>query len=245
DLLYQPIVRLSDETIAGYEALMRWNHPQRGRIPPNDFIPVAEENGMIVQLGLFAMEQAAKELASWQTQSQHDIIPFVSVNVSSRQILRHDLINDVKSVLARSGIAPETLKLEITESLVMANPEFSAQMLGKIRDLGVGLALDDFGTGYSALSYLQRFPFDTLKVDRTFVHPNGSSARPIILRSIIGLAHDLGMEVIAEGVESDADTLELQQIGCEMAQGYLFGKPMSGQEVQRLLRQAVPLSEAS
>lgn len=245
DLLYQPIVRLADETIAGYEALLRWNHPQRGRIPPSDFIPVAEENGLIVQLGLFVMEQAAKELAVWQSQNQPDIIPFVSVNVSSRQILRHDLINDVKSVLARSGIAPETLKLEITESLVMANPEYAAQMLGKIRDLGVGLALDDFGTGYSALSYLQRFPFDTLKVDRTFVRPNGSSARPIILRSIIGLAHDLGMEVIAEGVESDADSLELQQIGCELAQGYLFGKPMSGQDVQRLLRQAVPLSEAS
>lgn len=245
DLVYQPVVRLSDETIAGYEALMRWDHPQRGKIPPSDFIPIAEEKGLIVQLGLFAMEQAAKELAVWQSHHQTDIVPFVSVNVSSRQLLRHDLINDVKSVLARSGVAPNTLKLEVTESLVMANPEYAAQMLAKIRELGVGLSLDDFGTGFSSLSYLQRFPFDTLKVDQSFVRPNGSSARPIILRSIVGLAQDLGMEVIAEGVETEVDSLELQQIGCELAQGFLFGKPMTGQDVQQLLRQATQLSEAS
>ncbi len=245
DLMYQPVVRLADETIAGYEALMRWHHPQRGQIPPSDFIPVAEDNGLIVQLGLFAMEQAAKELAIWQGQHQADIVPFVSVNVSSSQLLRHDLINDVKSVLARSGIVPDTLKLEVTESLVMSNPEYAAQMLTKIRELGVGLSLDDFGTGYSALSYLQRFPFDTLKVDQSFVRPNGSSARPIILRAIVSLAQDLGMDVIAEGVETEVDSLELQQIGCEFAQGYLFGKAMSSQEVQRLLQQATQMSQAS
>lgn len=239
-LLYQPIVRLADQTIAGYEALMRWNHPQRGAVPPSEFIPLAEEKGMIVQLGLFALEQSARDLAGWQNRQTLETELFVSVNVSSRQLLRHDLINDVKSVLARSGVAPDSLRLEITESLVMANPEYSAQMLAKVRELGVGLSLDDFGTGYSALSYLQRFPFDTLKVDKSFVRGNGSSVRPIILRSIIGLAHDLGMSVIAEGVESDADSIELQQIGCDLAQGYLFGKPMTADDVHRMIEQDQP-----
>ena len=238
-LVYQPIIRLADQTISGYEALMRWEHAQRGAIPPGEFIPLAEEKGMIVQLGLFALEQAARDLASWQNLQPLETELFVSVNVSSRQLLRHDLINDVKSVLARSGVSPETLKLEITESLVMANPEYSAQMLAKIREQGVGLSLDDFGTGYSALSYLQRFPFDTLKVDKSFVRGNGSSTRPIILRSIVSLAHDLGMAVVAEGVETDGDSLELQQIGCDFAQGYLFGKPMSADEVRRMIEQGL------
>ncbi len=232
---FQPIVRLEDRTVAGFEALLRWDHPKLGRLGPAEFIPIAEETGIIIDLGIFAMDRTARELSAWQ--SALDVNPplFASVNVSSRQLLRHDLLNDVKGVLARRHVAHGTLKLELTESLVMDNPEYAAQMLTRIRDLGAGLSLDDFGTGYSSLSYLQRFPFDTIKIDRSFVHQNGKGARPVILRSIVALAHDLGMDVVAEGAESESDAIELYQLGCEYAQGYLFGHPISASDARKLV----------
>ena len=205
-LLYQPIVRLEDRTVAGFEALARWNHPRLGKLAPIEFIPIAEETGLIIDLGLFVMDRAARQLGAWQRVLRLDPPIFMSVNVSSRQLLRHDLIQDVKGVLARNVVIPDTLKLELTESLVMANPEYAAQMLARIRDLGAGLSLDDFGTGHSSLAYLQRFPFDTIKIDQQFVRPAANGTRPVLLRSIVAMAHDLGMEVVAEGAETEADT---------------------------------------
>jgi diguanylate cyclase (GGDEF)-like protein/PAS domain S-box-containing protein len=234
-LLYQPIVWLEDRTVAGFEALMRWDHPRMGRLSPSEFIAVAEEIGVIVDLGLFALERTARQLAQWQRAARSRYPVFASVNVSSRQLLRHDLIHDLRGVLGRHGPARGSLKLELTESLVMDNPEYAAQMLSRIRDLGAGLALDDFGTGHSSLAYLQRFPFDTLKIDQSFVRTTGKGKRPVILRSIIALAHDLGMDVIAEGAETDSDAVELYQLGCEYAQGYVFGEPVDAEQAYRLL----------
>jgi len=235
-VLYQPIVRLEDRSIAGFEALARWDHPKMGRTSPSEFIALAEEIGLIAELGMFVLERTARQLSAWQrSMRQRDAI-FVSVNLSSRQLLRQDLINDLRTVIARTGLARGTLKLELTESLVMENPEHAAQMLQRIRELGAGLALDDFGTGHSSLAYLQRFPFDTLKIDQSFVRTNGKGTRPVILRSMVSLAHDLGMEVVAEGVETDSDAVELYQLGCEYAQGFHFGEPMSADHARALLQ---------
>ena len=234
-VLYQPIVRLEDRAIAGFEALARWDHPKLGRLSPAEFITIAEEIGLIVDLGLFVLERAARELSTWQAENRGRDPIFTSVNVSSRQLLRHDLIQDLRSVLGRSALARGTFKLEITESLVMENPEHAAQILARIKELGAGLSLDDFGTGHSSLAYLQRFPFDTIKIDQSFVRTTARGTRPVILRSIITLAHDLGMDVVAEGAETDSDAVELYQLGCEYAQGFAFGEPMTAQAASGLL----------
>ena len=234
-ILYQPIVRLEDRSVAGFEALARWDHPKLGRMSPSEFISIAEEIGLIVDLGLFVLERTARQLAIWQRSVRMREPVFASVNVSSRQLLRHDLIHDLRTVLSRSGLARGTLKLELTESIVMENPEHAAQLLTRIKELGAGLALDDFGTGHSSLAYLQRFPFDTIKIDQSFVRTDNKGTRPVLLRSIISLAHDLGMDVVAEGAETDSDAVELYQLGCEYAQGYVFGEPMAPEAARKLL----------
>jgi diguanylate cyclase (GGDEF)-like protein/PAS domain S-box-containing protein len=234
-ILYQPIVRLEDRSVAGFEALARWDHPKLGRMGPSEFISIAEETGLIVDLGLFVMDRTARQLALWQQSLRQRNSIFASVNVSSRQLLRHDLIHDLRTVLSRTGVARGTLKLELTESLVMENPEHAAQMLQRIRELGAGLSLDDFGTGHSSLAYLQRFPFDTIKIDQSFVRTTNRGTRPVLLKSIVAMAHDLGMDVVAEGAESDSDAVELYQMGCEYAQGFAFGEPMSHEAARRLL----------
>jgi diguanylate cyclase (GGDEF)-like protein/PAS domain S-box-containing protein len=235
-ILYQPIIRLEDRSVAGFEALARWDHPKMGRMSPAEFISIAEEIGLIVDLGLFVLERTARQLSVWQrTIRQRDPV-FASVNVSSRQLLRHDLIQDLRTVLSRTSLVRGSLKLELTESLVMENPEHAAQMLTRIRELGAGLALDDFGTGHSSLAYLQRFPFDTIKIDQSFVRTTAKGTRPVLLRSIVAMAHDLGMEVVAEGAETDSDAVELYQLGCEYAQGFVFGEPMTADQARDLLQ---------
>ncbi len=241
-LVYQPIVRLEDRSVAGFEALLRWEHPRRGAIPPADFIPVAETTGLIVQLGLFAMQRAADDLAVWQKQIGDNPLS-VSVNLSSRHLLRRDLVTDVRSVVARANIKPICFRLELTESLVMDNPEQSSHVLKKLRKLGIGLSIDDFGTGYSSLSYLTRFPFDTIKIDKSFLE-DSSPKRAVLLKSMVNMAHDLGMSVVAEGISDESDALELRQMGCEYVQSYMFGAPMQSDAVLKMLKEQFRVTQA-
>ena len=241
-LAYQPIIRLEDRSVAGFEALLRWEHPRRGVIPPTDFIPVAESCGLIVQLGLFVMQRAADDLAQWQKQIG-DVPLSVSVNLSSRQLIRRDLVADVRSVIARANLKPRCFRLELTESLVMDNPEQSNHVLSKLKNLGIGLSLDDFGTGYSSLAYVTRFPFDTIKIDKSFVD-DATPKREVLLRSMVNMAHDLGLSVVAEGVSDESDALQLRQMGCEYVQSFTFGAPMSGDDVLKLLKEQYPLAQA-
>ncbi len=241
-LAYQPIVRLEDGSVAGFEALLRWEHPRRGSIPPSDFIPVAESCGLIVQLGLFAMQRAADDLAGWQKQIG-DVPLSVSVNLSSRQLIRRDLVSDVRSVLARSNLKPRCFRLELTESLVMDNPEQTNHVLTKLKQLGIGLSLDDFGTGYSSLSYLTRFPFDTIKIDKSFLD-DSTPKRAVLLKSMVNMAHELGLSVVAEGISDENDALELRQMGCEYVQSFMFGPPAAGDSVLRMLKEQYPLAQA-
>jgi EAL domain-containing protein (putative c-di-GMP-specific phosphodiesterase class I) len=232
-IAYQPIVNLQDGTIAGFEALMRWEHPRRGPISPSEFIPIAENSGLIVPLGLFAMQQSANDLFNWQENLSRPNL-FVSVNLSSTQLIRQDLLSDVRAILSRTHVTKGTLKLELTESVLMENPEQSAHMLNELRSMGVGLSLDDFGTGYSSLSYLTRFPIDMIKIDRSFVKGD-KPQKTTLLRSIIRMAQDLELKVVAEGVESEQDAMQLREMGCEYVQSFLFGQPMSADSAAQLL----------
>lgn len=241
-VVYQPIVSLKDRTIAGFEALLRWEHPRRGMISAGDFIPLAESCDLIVPLGLFAMQQAAEDLSAWQKQIGNVSLS-VSVNLSSRQLMRRDLVSDVRSVITRANIKPQNFRLELTETLVMDNPEQSAHVLTKLKHLGIGLSLDDFGTGYSSLAYLIRFPFDTIKIDRSFLDDRGPR-RWVLIRSIINMAHELGLGVVAEGVSDENDAQQLLDMNCEYVQSYLFGPPLSSEEVVVLLKEQFPLIQA-
>jgi len=237
EVLYQPITRLASNQLAGFEALLRWEHPTRGRLSANEFIPVAEDSGLITELGSYVLTQALEEATRW-----HKVLPrerdplFVSVNISSRQLFRQDLVQEIRLMLAREAVPKGTLKLEITEALVMENPERAVEILTWLKSFGASLALDDFGTGYCSLSYLHRVPCDTIKVDRSLVRGTGlNGSTPLILRSIVALAHELGKEVVAEGVETAEDAAYLRSVGCEYGQGYYYGEPMSPKEVADLL----------
>jgi diguanylate cyclase (GGDEF)-like protein len=224
---YQPIVSLASRELYGFEALVRWQHPERGIISPDDFIPLAEETGLILPIGLQVLREACNQLRQWQQRSPANRDVIMSVNLSGKQLMQPDLIERVQEVLHESQINPWHLKLEITETVVMENPELAAVTLAKLRGLGVRLSIDDFGTGYSSLSYLNRFPVDTLKIDRSFVTSiNDADENLQIVKTIVTLAGNLGMQVVAEGVESEEQLDQLRSLKCQYGQGYLFSKPL-------------------
>ena len=237
-VLFQPIISLATEQLAGFEALVRWEHPKLGALNPNDFIPVAEESDLIVKLGSLVLAKATEEAQRWHKELPRTENPlFVSVNVSTRQLFRSDLAQEVRHILGRAVLPPGALRLEVTESLVMENPEQAAEILDLLRAAGAGLSLDDFGTGYSSLAYLQRFSFDTIKIDRSIVSSSSSNAAgSAIVRSIVALSHELGKKVVAEGVEGSEDVGFLRSISCEYAQGFYYGEPMPAREVLQLLK---------
>jgi diguanylate cyclase (GGDEF)-like protein len=240
-LVYQPIIRLSDGEIAGFEALMRWEHPRRGSIPPSEFIPIAEASDLIGPLGLFALERATADLVDWQRQT--GALPiFLSVNLSSAQLLNSNLYNEVRALLSKSECDPAQLKLELTESVMMENPEQARLVLIKLKEIGIGLALDDFGTGYSSLAYLTQFPFDTIKLDKALVR-DVRDRRAVLLRSVVTMARALEMAVLAEGIETDEDAAELNKMGCHFGQSFLFGPPITAEGTLRLLKERFPLTK--
>jgi diguanylate cyclase (GGDEF)-like protein/PAS domain S-box-containing protein len=237
-VLYQPIVYLPTEELAGFEALVRWEHPKLGLLNPTEFIPVAEESDLIVKLGSFVLGEAVAEAARWQRElPRTDRQLFVSVNISSRQLLRPGLVQEVRQAMGKSVLPLGALRLEVTESLVMENPERAIEVLEQLRSTGTGLSLDDFGTGYSSLSYLQRFPFDTIKIDRDLVQSGGAEgAGSAIVRSIVALGHEIGKKIVAEGVEASDDVSFLRSIGCEYGQGFFYGEPMPEKDAMQLVR---------
>ncbi|MGL5059107.1 MAG: EAL domain-containing protein, partial [Microcoleus sp.] len=237
-LHYQPFVCLASGKIIGFEALVRWLHPERGLVPPLKFIPVAEETGAIVPLGEWVLEKACRQLRLWEKMFELDRPLIMSVNLSGKQFSQPDLVQRIQAILRTTGLRADSLKLEITESVVMDDVESAIEVLKQMKALKVKLGIDDFGTGYSSLSYLSRFPTDTLKVDKSFVgrmETDSEGENVAIVRTIVTLAHALGMDVIAEGVETAQQLAKLRAIGCEYGQGYFFAKPLPSDEATALM----------
>jgi diguanylate cyclase (GGDEF)-like protein/PAS domain S-box-containing protein len=235
-LNYQPIVALETGTISGFEALIRWRHPERGFVAPNEFIKIAEETGLIVPIGQWVLEEACRQIREWQDQFLQFPPLQISVNLSTKQFINSNLIDQIRKVLRDSGVDPCSLKLELTESMVMENFDSAIEMLKQLRMLGIELSIDDFGTGYSSLSYLHRFPISTLKIDRSFVScMNDLNENAEIVRTIIMLARSLKMNVVAEGVENMDQLSQLAMLECEYGQGYFFSKPLDVEGATRLL----------
>ena len=233
---YQPIVSLQTGRIAGFEALLRWLHPSRGVVSPLEFISVAEETGLIIPMGEWVLNQACRQTREWQKRYPQNPPLQISVNLSPKQFMQRDLIDQISLALDRGGLSPASLKVEITEGMVMQNVESTMQMLGQLQALGVAISLDDFGTGYSSLSYLHRFPISTLKVDQSFVSSMSNNQESLeIVRTILGLARNLKMEVIAEGVETLEQAVELRAMNCEYGQGFYFSKALNANSAVRFL----------
>ena len=233
---YQPIVDLNSGEITGFEALLRWQHPTRGLLAPKEFIPVAEETGLIRELGWWNLRQACLDISEWNRDLGRDRSLTMSVNLSVKQFMQPNLVENIAALLKELNLAPEALKLEITESTVMEDPSATVEMLQQMKALGISLAIDDFGTGYSSLSYLHRFPLDTLKIDRSFISGTSAGVNGMeIARTILPLAKTLCLDVVAEGVETAEQADELKKLKCRYAQGFYYSKPVSRRDAEALL----------
>jgi EAL domain-containing protein (putative c-di-GMP-specific phosphodiesterase class I) len=235
-MAYQPVVDLQDGSLFGFEALLRWQHSEFGQIPPNKFIPIAEESGLVIPITNWILEETTQQISKWQKISRAHKDLIVSVNISGKHLSKDELVDDVENALAISKIKPSSLKLEITESAAMENAEQTISILNRLKNLGVQLSIDDFGTGYSSLSYLHRLPFDTLKIDRSFVYSvseNGEGSE--ILQTIISLAKNLKKKIIAEGIETESQLSLLQNLGCDYGQGYLLARPQTKEKAEQAL----------
>ena len=242
---YQPIVDLQTASLVGFEALIRWNHPQLGLIYPGSFISIAEETGLIVPITQLVAHQACEDLCQWQAKLKDQLKLTMNLNISSKHFLSPTLLDEIKEILDKTGLPPEQLKLEITETALMEDADETIRLVHRLKDFGIKLVIDDFGTGYSSLSYLQRLPIDSLKVDRSFVSritkaPDGNLN---IVEAIISLAHRLKMTVVAEGVETEEQLAILLEMNCQFGQGYLFSKPLSKPKAEELIENILKLSQ--
>ncbi|MBD2091767.1 EAL domain-containing protein [Microcoleus sp. FACHB-1515] len=239
-LYYQPIVSLRTLQITGFETLLRWHHPYKGLVSPTDFIPIAEETGLIVPIGLWVLRQACQQMRQWQAEFPDRSPLTISVNLSGKQFTPQ-MVQQIRTILEETQLQPRFLRLEITESVLMDNTEAAASMLSELRNLGIQLSMDDFGTGYSSLSYLHRFPIDTIKIDRSFIHQIDRDGEQLaIVRTIITLAWNLGMDVIAEGLETTKQLAQLRSLQCDLGQGYLFSPPLNAADAVHLLSGSQP-----
>ena len=238
-LYFQPKVTLSDRMVVGAEALIRWQHPQQGLISPMDFIPLAEETGLIIPIGAWVLREACIQTQRWQEAGFTQFT--IAVNLSARQFFQQDLVEQIEGVLRDTGLAPSALEIELTESIVMANPENAIILLRHFRDLGIRVSVDDFGTGYSSLSYLKKLPITCLKIDRSFISDLATdSDDAAIVQTIIALARVLRLEVVAEGIDAEAQVVRLNEYDCTMGQGYLFARPLPADEFIRWMRSCTP-----
>lgn len=236
ELHYQPIISLTDGRMISLEALLRWRHPELGLIAPGAFIPATEQNGQIIEIGAWVLHEACRQMREWHTQFPAADPVSVCINISPRQFELSNLVDAIRNVLGSTELDPRCLELELTENIAMGDPERATQILRELNGVGVSISIDDFGTGYSSLAYLQRFPLNTLKIDRSFISQlEYAKESPQIVQTIISLGHNLGMRVIAEGVETVAQMQFLNSAGCDLAQGYLFSRPVEARELARLL----------
>ena len=236
DVYYQPIIDLNGIKLIGFEALIRWQHPYKGFISPGEFIPVAEDTGLIVPIGRMVLEKVCYQIENWKKKFPQATFLKVSVNLSSQQLKEKNIIQEIDEILEKTGLNPDNLKIEITETSLIEHSVITTELLRQLKERNLEICLDDFGTGYSSLSYLHRFPVDTLKIDRSFVNCIGKPEENLeIIQSIITLAHNLGMEVVAEGIETQEQLIYLQKSHCNFGQGYFFNRPLPPQEAEKLL----------
>jgi EAL domain-containing protein (putative c-di-GMP-specific phosphodiesterase class I) len=244
ELHYQPVVALGTGQASGVEALLRWRHPERGLVPPDQFIPFAEEIGLIVPIGRWVLREGCRQAVLMQRLLPNDPPLTMAVNLSVKQLQHSDIVGDVRDALADSGLDPACLTLEITETVMMTDTDLAVQRLKELKDLGVRLAMDDFGTGYSSLSYLSKFPVDILKMDRSFLRDDATPETAGLATAVVSLGETLNLEVVAEGIELPEQWATLRDLGCDKGQGFYFARPMDSERVIEFLATQDPAAPA-